>query len=153
MKTSDLQGALLMAQMKKLPGFIEARKANWRFYREALAKWDEWLLLPEPTPGSDPSWFGFLLTVREGAPFTRNELVAWLESRKIATRMLFAGNMTRQPAFKDAPHRIVGELKNTDRVMRDTFWIGVWPGTTAEMREWVVASFAQFIAAKGLGVR
>jgi CDP-6-deoxy-D-xylo-4-hexulose-3-dehydrase len=153
MKTSDLQGALLMAQMKKLPGFIEARKTNWRFYREALAKWNEWLLLPEPTPGSDPSWFGFLVTVREGAPFTRGELVAWLESRKIATRMLFAGNMTRQPAFKDAPHRIVGELKNTDRVMRDTFWIGVWPGITAEMREWVVASFAQFIAAKGLGVR
>jgi len=148
LKTSDLQGALLMAQMKKLPGFIAARKANWKYYREALARWEEWLLLPEPTPGSDPSWFGFLISVREGAPFTRGELVAWLESRKIATRMLFAGNMTRQPAFKDAPHRVVGELKNTDRVMRDTFWIGVWPGVTAEMRDWVVASFAEFIAAK-----
>jgi CDP-6-deoxy-D-xylo-4-hexulose-3-dehydrase len=113
-----------------------------------LARWEEWLLLPEPTPGSDPSWFGFLISVREGAPFTRGELVAWLESRKIATRMLFAGNMTRQPAFKDAPHRVVGELKNTDRAMRDTFWIGVWPGVTAEMRDWVVASIAEFIAAK-----
>src|SRR5947207_8622803 len=100
LKTSDLQAALLMAQMKKLPGFIAARRRNWAYLREALAPWRESLVLPEATPGSEPSWFGFLITVREGAPFSRAELVAWLESRKIATRMLFAGNLTRQPALE-----------------------------------------------------
>jgi CDP-4-dehydro-6-deoxyglucose reductase, E1 len=150
LKTSDLQGALLMAQMKKLPGFIAARRRNWAFLKAALAPWGEWLLLPEATPGSDPSWFGFLITVREGASFSRGELVAWLESRKIATRMLFAGNMTRQPAFEGVPHRVVGALENTDRVMRDTFWIGVWPGLTPPMLEWMVASFAEFFAARAL---
>jgi CDP-6-deoxy-D-xylo-4-hexulose-3-dehydrase len=150
LKTSDLQGALLAAQLKKLPGFIAARRRNWAFLKAALAPWSEWLLLPEATPGSDPSWFGFLITVREGAPFSRGELVAWLESRKIATRMLFAGNMTRQPAFEGVPHRVVGPLTNTDRVMRDTFWIGVWPGLTPPMLEWMVASFAEFFAARAL---
>jgi CDP-6-deoxy-D-xylo-4-hexulose-3-dehydrase len=150
LKTSDLQGALLAAQLKKLPGFISARRRNWAFLKTALAPWSEWLLLPEATPGSDPSWFGFLITVREGAPFTRGELVAWLESRKIATRMLFAGNMTRQPAFEGVPHRVVGPLTNTDRVMRDTFWIGVWPGLTPPMLAWMVASFEAFFAARAL---
>ena len=150
MKTSDLQAALLMAQMKKLPGFIAARRRNWAFLHEALAPWREWLLLPEPTEGSDPSWFGFLITVHEQAPFSRAELVAWLESRKIATRMLFAGNMTRQPAFVGVPHRTVGSLENTDRVMHDTFWIGVWPGLTPAMLEWMVESFAEFFAARAL---
>src|SRR5262245_6110441 len=153
LKTSDLQGALLMAQMRKLPGFIAARRANWRFLREALSTWEEWLHLPVATPGSEPSWFGFLLTVREGAPFTRGDLVAWLEGRKIATRMLFAGNMTRQPAFEGVRHRVVGDLAITDRVMRDTFWIGVWPGLTQPMLEWMVTSFAEFFATKGIRAR
>ena len=150
LKTSDLQGALLMAQMKKLPGFIAARRRNWAFLKEALGTWREWLLLPEATPGSDPSWFGFLITVREGAPFSRAELVAWLEGRKIATRMLFAGDMTRQPAFEGVPHRVVGALENTERVMRETFWIGVWPGLTPPMIDWMVTSFAEFFAARAL---
>ncbi len=150
LKTSDLQGALLMAQMKKLPGFIAARRKNWAWLHEALSPWREYLLLPEATPNSEPSWFGFLITVQEGAPFSRAELVAWLESRKIATRMLFAGNMTRQPAFVGVEHRVVGGLKNTDRVMRDTFWIGVWPGLTSAMLEYVVGSIGEFFAGKGL---
>ncbi len=150
LKTSDLQAALLMAQMKKLPGFIAARRKNWAFLKQALAPWSEWLLLPEATLGSDPSWFGFLITVREGAPFSRAELVAWLESRTIATRMLFAGNMTRQPAFVDIEHRVVGTLTNTDRVMHDTFWIGVWPGLTPPMLEWMVTSFAEFFSKRAL---
>lgn len=150
LKTSDLQGALLMAQMKKLPGFIAARRRNWAWLQRALAPWREFLLLPEATPKSEPSWFGFLITVQEGAPFSRAELVAWLEARKIATRMLFAGNMTRQPAFAGVEHRVVGGLTNTDRVMRDTFWIGVWPGLTPTMLEYVVASFGEFFASKGL---
>ncbi len=153
LKTSDLQGALLMAQMKKLPGFIAARRKNWAWLRAALAPWSDYLLLPEATPNSEPSWFGFLITVQEGAPFSRAELVAWLESRKIATRMLFAGNMTRQPAFVGVEHRVVGGLKNTDRVMRDTFWIGVWPGLTQPMLDYMVASFGEFFAGKGLESR
>jgi CDP-6-deoxy-D-xylo-4-hexulose-3-dehydrase len=150
LKTSDLQAALLMAQMKKLPGFIAARRANWKFLREALSPWAEWLHLPVATPGSEPSWFGFLITVREGAPFTRGDLVAWLESRKIATRMLFAGNITRQPAFEGVRHRVVGDLAITDRVMRDTFWVGVWPGLTPPMLDWMVTSFAEFFATRGI---
>lgn len=153
LKTSDLQGALLMAQMKKLPGFIAARRANWRFLKDALAPWSEFLLLPEATPNSDPSWFGFLITVQQGAPFTRNELVAWLESRKIATRMLFAGNMTRQPAFAGVEHRVVGTLTNTDRVMNDTFWIGVWPGLTGAMKHYMVESIGAFFTKRGLRPR
>ena len=107
-------------------------------------------ILPEATPDSEPSWFGFLLTVQQGAPFTRRELVAWLEERRIATRMLFAGNMVRQPAFEGVEHRIVGSLTNTDRVMNDTFWIGVWPGLTPAMLDYVVETFGAFFASKGL---
>ena len=153
LKTSDLQAALLMAQMKKLPGFIAARRANWKFLKESLAPFAEWLLLPEATPDSEPSWFGFLLTVQPGAPFTRNDLVAFLEQRKIATRMLFAGNMTRQPAFAGVEHRVVGSLTNTDRVMNDTFWIGVWPGLTGAMKTYMVESIAAFLATRGLQPR
>ena len=153
LKTSDLQAALLMAQMKKLPGFIAARRANWKFLKESLAPFAEWLLLPEATPDSEPSWFGFLLTVQPGAPFTRNDLVAFLEQRKIATRMLFAGNMTRQPAFAGVEHRVVGSLTNTDRVMNDTFWIGVWPGLTGAMKTYMVESIAAFLATRGLRPR
>lgn len=150
LKTSDLQGALLMAQFKKLPGFIEARRSNWSYLRKALDPWREFLILPEATPDSEPSWFGFLITVQQGAPFSRRELVAWLEERRIATRMLFAGNMVRQPAFEGVEHRIVGSLTNTDRVMHDTFWIGVWPGLTPAMLDYVVATFGDFFASKGL---
>jgi len=150
LKTTDLQGALLMAQLRKVPGFIAARRRNWKFLHEALSPWREWLVLPEPTPNSEPSWFGFVITVRENAPFTRGELVAWLEERKIHTRMLFAGDMTKQPAFQGVEHRVVGDLANTNRVMRDTFWIGVWPGLTPAMLEWMVESFAEFFAKRAL---
>ena len=112
-------------------------------------------MLPEPAPESDPSWFGFLLTVREGAPFTREDLVRFLESRKIQTRMLFAGNLARQPALVDlvrerktagapAPFRVVGNLANTDAIMARSFWVGVYPGLTPPMREYVAASIRDF---------
>jgi CDP-6-deoxy-D-xylo-4-hexulose-3-dehydrase len=151
LKTTDLQGALLIAQLKKLPGFIAARRRNWARLRAAFERYEEWLILPRGTAGSDPSWFGFVITVREGAPFTRAELVAHLESRKIATRMLFAGNMARQPAFEGVEHRVGGELANTDRVMRDTFWIGVWPGLSDAMLDWVEQSVADFMQARRSG--
>jgi CDP-6-deoxy-D-xylo-4-hexulose-3-dehydrase len=146
LKLTDMQAALGCAQLPKLEAFGAARRANWRFFRDALAPFEEFLVLPEPTPRSDPSWFGFVLTVREGAPFTRRELVGALESRKVATRMLFSGNLVRQPAFEGVPHRVAGGLEATDRIMADTFWIGVYPGLTDAMRRHVVSVFEEFFA-------
>lgn len=148
LKLSDMQAALGCAQIEKLARFGAARRANWRFFRDALARFEEWLVLPEATPRSDPSWFGFVLTVREGAPFTRAEIVAHLEGAKVATRMLFAGNLLRQPAFQGVAHRVSGELVETDRIMRDTLWIGVYPGLTDAMRAHVVSAFEEFFARK-----
>ena len=130
LKLTDMQAAVGVAQLKKLPAFIEARKRNWRLLYEGLKPLDEFLLLPQATPGSDPSWFGFAITVRSAAPFARNELVRFLEDRKIGTRLLFGGNLTRQPAYEHVPYRVVGSLTNTDIVMNQTFWIGVYPGLT-----------------------
>jgi CDP-6-deoxy-D-xylo-4-hexulose-3-dehydrase len=144
LKVTDMQAALGVSQMKKLPGFIEDRKRNFRILHEALKPLEEFLILPEATPGSDPSWFGFLLTVRPGAPFTRNELVQHLNAAKIGTRLLFAGNLTRQPAYKDVPYRVVGELTNTDLVMNNTFWVGVFPGLSPAMLEYIAGSIREF---------
>jgi CDP-6-deoxy-D-xylo-4-hexulose-3-dehydrase len=148
LKISDMQAAVGCAQLEKLDAFCQARRNNWRFYRQALARFEEALILPEPTPGADPSWFGFPITVRPDAPFTRAELVAALESRRIATRMLFAGNILRQPAFAGVKHRVVGDLRVTDQVMRDTFWIGVYPGLSAAMRAHVVGVFEHFMSGR-----
>jgi len=156
LKMTDLQASIGVAQLKKLDGFGAARRRNWRFYREALNDLSDVLLLPEPTEGSDPSWFGFLMTVREGAPFTRDALVAHLEARKIQTRMLFAGNLVRQPALtqlardraergEPAPYRQVSELPNTDALMSRAFWIGVYPGQTEAMRDFVAAEIRAFV--------
>src|SRR5579871_1145284 len=128
LKATDMQAAICVAQLKKLPDFIEARKRNWRRLREALHLYEDVLILPEPTPGSDPSWFSFVITVRPGAPFTRADIVRHLEDNKIATRLLFGGDLTSQPAYRDVEHRVVGELRNTRTIMNDTFWIGVYPG-------------------------
>jgi CDP-6-deoxy-D-xylo-4-hexulose-3-dehydrase len=144
LKTTDLQGALLQAQLKKLPGFIAARRRNHALLSEALAPYAPWLLLPRATPDADPSWFGFVLTVREGSGISRGELVEHLERHKIHTRMLFAGNAVRQPAFRDVEHRVVGPLTHTETVMHHTFWIGVWPGISDAMREYMVSVIAAF---------
>jgi CDP-6-deoxy-D-xylo-4-hexulose-3-dehydrase len=138
LKATEMQAAIGCAQLEKLPGFIEARKRNWAYLREALAPLSERLVLPEPTPGSDPSWFGFLMTVREDAGVTRDEMVRALEDAKVQTRALFAGNLTRHPCFdgmreRGEGYRIAGDLTNTDRIMRDSLWIGVYPGMTEPM--------------------
>jgi CDP-6-deoxy-D-xylo-4-hexulose-3-dehydrase len=148
LKMTDLQGALLQAQLKKLPGFLAARRRNHAALLEALRPYQPWLLLPRATEGADPSWFGFLATVREDAGFTRGELVAHLESRGIGTRMLFAGNAVRQPAFAEIEHRVVGELVNTDAAMHRTFWVGVWPGIDEPRRQHMVDAFAEFFAGR-----
>jgi CDP-6-deoxy-D-xylo-4-hexulose-3-dehydrase len=127
--------------LKKLPGFIETRRANFTRLKEGLRDLEEFFVLPEATPNSDPSWFGFPIAVRPGAPFNRNHVVGYLEQRKIATRLLFAGNLLRQPAYKDIRHRVVGTLENTDFAMNQLFWIGVYPGITQPMMDYVLETF------------
>jgi CDP-4-dehydro-6-deoxyglucose reductase, E1 len=141
LKLTDMQAAVGLAQLTKLPAFIEKRKANFRALRERLRDLEEFFILPEATAGSDPSWFGFPLAVRPGAPFTRNAVIEYLEHRKIGTRLLFAGNLVRQPAYRDVRYRITGKLDNTDFVMNQVFWIGVYPGITADMLDYVAESF------------
>ncbi|GAA2427468.1 lipopolysaccharide biosynthesis protein RfbH [Streptomyces macrosporus] len=148
LKATDLQAALGLTQLDKLDDFCAARRRNWRRLREALDGVPH-LLLPEATPRSDPSWFGFVITVDPGAPFSRAALVDFLEGRKIGTRRLFAGNLTRQPAYVDRPHRVVGELTNSDIVTEQTFWVGVYPGLTDEMIDYVAASVKEFVRRNG----
>jgi CDP-4-dehydro-6-deoxyglucose reductase, E1 len=128
LKITDMQAAVGVSQLDHLTGFIAARRRNFQRLRDGLQDLQEFLVLPEPTKGASPSWFGFLITVREEAPFSRSQLVEGLEHRHIATRNLFAGNLLRQPYMSGRNYRVVGNLKNTDRVMNQTFWIGVYPG-------------------------
>jgi CDP-6-deoxy-D-xylo-4-hexulose-3-dehydrase len=145
LKATDMQAAVGVAQLRKLPGFIAARKRNWKMLRAALEPYEEFLILPEATANSDPSWFGFAITVRPEAPFSRADIVRHLEENKIATRLLFGGDLTRQPAYKGIEHRVVGDLKNTERIVSNTFWIGVYPGLTMAMLEYVVGQFERFM--------
>ena len=138
LKLTDMQAAVGVAQLTKLDRFIEARRRNACALRAGLRQMEEFFVLPEPTPGSDPSWFGFPIGVRAEAPFTRNQAVAHLESHKIATRQLFGGNLTRQPAYQGLPFRVVGDLPNSDFVMDRVFWIGVYPGITEQMVEYTL---------------
>jgi CDP-6-deoxy-D-xylo-4-hexulose-3-dehydrase len=148
LKATDIQAALGLTQLAKLDGFIDARKRNWRRMRDGLDGVPG-LLLPQAAPRSDPSWFGFVLTVDPEAPFSRAELASFLEDRKIGTRRLFAGNLTRHPAYTGQPHRVVGELVNSDIITEHTFWIGVYPALTDEMLDYVTASIKEFVAAHG----
>ena len=145
LKMTDMQAAVGVAQLEKLPNFIEVRKRNWQLLYDGLKPYEEFFILPKATPNSDPSWFGFLLTVRPDAPFSRNELVQFLEANQVATRLLFSGNITRQPAYQNVPYRVVGDLTNTDIVMNQTFWIGVYPKLTPNMIAYVLATFEKFL--------
>ena len=145
LKLTDMQAAVGVAQLKKLPDFIGARKRNWRLLYDGLKPLEEFFILPKATPGSDPSWFGFPVMVRPEAPFSRRDLVLYLEKHRIATRLLFGGNLTRQPAYQDVPYRVVGDLRNTDVVMNQIFWIGVYPGITKQMIAYVIETVASFI--------
>ena len=145
LKMTDMQAAVGLAQLEKLPTFIEKRKENFEFLYSQLQDLQDVLLLPEATSNSEPSWFGFLISVKENAPFTRNQLVQYLESKRIGTRLLFAGNLTRQPAYKGLDYRVVGDLKNTDWVMQNSFWIGLFPALTEEMLDYVVSAIHDFV--------
>lgn len=144
LKISDMQAACALAQMDRLPGFIEARKRNFVFLKDRLKSCEEFLILPEATVGSDPSWFGFPITIRDEAGITRVDLLKYLDQYKIGTRLLFAGNLTRQPYFQGRAYRVSGELINTDTVMNNTFWIGVYPGLNEEMLSFVVEKIEAF---------
>jgi len=145
LKMTDMQAALGLSQLERLPSFITARKKNFQYLHERLKPYEDVLILPDSYPEADPSWFGFPLGVRENAPFTRNALIEALESRNIGTRLLFAGNLVRQPAYQGVKYRVVGELKNTDFVMRNVFWIGVYPGLTEPMLDHIVDAFSVFM--------
>jgi CDP-4-dehydro-6-deoxyglucose reductase, E1 len=146
LKMTDMQAAIGVAQLDKLPSFIASRRENWQRLREALAVHEEYLILPEPTPNSDPSWFGFKLIVRDDAPFSRTQLVEHLQEHGVATREMFAGNLLRQPAYSQIEHRVVGELTNTDTIMRSAFWIGVYPGISSEMINHMIDVMGRFVS-------
>lgn len=144
LRPTDLQAALGRVQLRKFPSFIKARKANFRRLLEGLARYQDFLILPSWDPLADVSWFAFPITVRDNPRFTRGDLVRWLERAKIETRYLFAGNILRQPGYRDIPHRVVGDLERTDLVMRGSFFIGVYPGIGAAELEYVLETFEAF---------
>ncbi|MFA6281930.1 MAG: lipopolysaccharide biosynthesis protein RfbH [Candidatus Omnitrophota bacterium] len=153
LKATEMQAAIGCAQLEKLPSFIDIRKKNWAVLRKRLAGFSDRFILPEPTENSDPSWFGFLLTVKEDAGFTRDEIVLHLEKNKIQTRMLFAGNLIKHPCFNEMRknkkgYRIVGDLAATDRIMRDTFWVGVYPGMTPDCLDFIANTISTFLKRK-----
>ena len=140
-----MQAACGLAQFDKLDGFVQARKDNFNYLRDRLQSCVEFLILPEATENSDPSWFGFLITIKPGANIRRVDLLEYLDQRKVGTRLLFAGNLTRQPYMMGRNFRISGELTNTDVVMNDSFWIGVYPGLTKEMLDFTVEKIESYL--------
>jgi CDP-6-deoxy-D-xylo-4-hexulose-3-dehydrase len=145
LKLTDMQAAVGVAQLKKLPQFIDARRRNFLLLREGFSDLEEFFILPQATPGSDPSWFGFPMAVRPDAPFTRESLIEHLDARKIGTRLLFGGNLTCQPAYRNSRFRVVGDLKNTDFVMNHVFWLGVYPGLTRPMMDYILETVHAFV--------
>ncbi len=139
LKITDMQAACALAQLDRLPDFVQARKNNFAKLYKKLSSCDEFLILPKATENSDPSWFGFPVTLKPNAPVSRVDLLSYLDQNKIGTRLLFAGNLTRQPYMVDRNYKVVGDLTNTDTVMNSTFWLGVHPGLTDEMLDWVVS--------------
>lgn len=145
LRVTDMQAAVGVVQLKKVPAFTEARKRNFNRLLSGLSDLNEYFILPKATENSNPSWFGFILTIKDNTHFTKNEIVNYLESNKIQTRMLFAGNLTRQPAFEGVKYRIHGELKNTDKILNDTFLVGVYPGLSDEMIDYMVSKIHEFV--------
>jgi len=152
LKATDMQAALGVSQIDKLPHFIERRKENFAYLKSVLKPLEDVIVLPEATPDSDPSWFGFPIGVKEDAPFKRDQLTKALEANKIGTRLLFAGNLLRQPAYEGWEYRVVGEMTNTDYVMNNVFWIGVFPGLTKEMLDFIAKTAIEFVAAVKSGL-
>lgn len=149
LKATDMQAAIGVAQLKKLPGFIKKRRNNFSFLYNRLRAYEKYLILPRWDRLTEPSWFGFPLLVKDGSPFNRDEIVRYLEENKIATRMLFGGNLLKQPAYKNIKYRTICRLKNTDLVMNNFFWIGVYPGLTPEKLKFMAGKLIELFAAHG----
>jgi CDP-6-deoxy-D-xylo-4-hexulose-3-dehydrase len=137
LKSGDIQAAIGLVQLTRLSKFVSTRKSNWEYLNSQLKDLHKFMILPEATPGSNPSWFGYCLTLRDGVGISRNEVIARLENAGIGTRLLFGGNLLRQPAFSQTQRRISGTLVNSDKITEDTFWIGVWPGISVEMIDYI----------------
>ena len=144
LKITDMQAAIGLAQLEKLPLFIEARKKNHKALLEGLKPFEKFFVFPKATPKSDPSWFGFMLNVKLDAPFTKKDIVLYLEEKKIATRQLFAGNVLKQPAYSNIKYRVIGDLTNTDNVMNCGFWLGVYPGIDKERIDYILEAITNF---------
>lgn len=145
LKLTDMQAAIGVAQLKKLPDFIQTRRHNFQMLYHGIKDLEEFFLFPEATPHSEPSWFGFPLAVRPSAPFTRTDVLRHLEKHKIGTRLLFGGNLLHQPAYANVPHRVIGDLPNTDFVMNRVFWVSVYPGLSQAMIEYMIECFHSII--------
>jgi CDP-6-deoxy-D-xylo-4-hexulose-3-dehydrase len=149
LKMTDIQAAIGLAQLDKLPDFVAARKRNFQRLYDGLKPYEEFLMLPTWSERADPSWFAFPITVRPGAPFVRRNLISWLEERNIETRLLLAGNLVRQPGYRHIEHRTVGDLPNSDLVLRSTFFVGVYPGLDDIRIAYVLETFADFFSVRG----
>lgn len=145
LKVTDMQAAIGVEQLKKLPSFIESRQNNFKLLYNTLKKYEDHLILPQSEEGSDPSWFGFPIIVKDNTHLERDKLVEHLEKNKIATRMLFGGNLTKQPAYANMKYRLVGSLKNTDLVMNNLFWVGVYPGITEDKMNYIIKTFNNYL--------
>ena len=148
LKLTDMQSAIGVSQLKKLDNFIEQRRHNWNYLLQGFQGLEEYFVLPKATENSNPSWFGFALTVKEDAGFSRSELVKFLDERLIASRFLFGGNLLWQPAYQNIQHREVGSLRNSDTVALSTFWLGVFPGLNIKMLDYIIESIYEFIKEK-----
>lgn len=146
LKVTDMQAAIGLAQLNKLPEFINDRKINFEKLYNIFDSYKDYFILPTSVPNADPCWFGFPITLKEGTPFTRNEFVKFLEDRNIATRMLFGGNLIRQPAYNNINYKISNSLNNSDLVMKNMFWIGVYPGITVEKMNYIIDQIKEFLA-------
>jgi CDP-6-deoxy-D-xylo-4-hexulose-3-dehydrase len=151
LKMTDVQAAIGLAQMDKLPDFVELRQRNFERLHDGLKPFEEFLLLPTWSDRARPSWFAFPITVRTGAPFSRRQMVTYLENKNIETRLLFAGNIVRQPGYRDIAHRTIGSLANSDQVLTSTFFIGVYPGLAEQHIDYMLHAFASFFDSERMG--